>query len=590
MKQINGIFLLIVGLSISAFSAPFPVKDNMIWIFFGNSIVNQQKHTSYFESYYHLRYPAMRFHFRAMGRGGDDITEAMGRYSCQVDAPNPDYVSTMFGMNDRLNKSTRDSSTYANNLGNLVSKIKTTGATPVLFTPNPIYRGGGGSYMKYYASVVNWMGQDNDYPYADIFNHLLPIWMQTRTTADSMVWQHGFRSGRLDEIHPGRSGHLAMAYGLLKAMDAPEEVSSASIDAYTGTLTASEYCSIKNIVANGSTVSFDRLDERLPMAFEDTARASLKYMPEILDSMNRYMLTVTGLPFGDYDIFVDGELSATVPSTELETGWNMTHMRKGPIHDQLIEVLRLIRYKEGLDESGSSLGPPFVGNEAVRQASKNGCGSSFQQLLDAVTALDIPIRNAAQPIERHFMIQLANSDPKFTSATSVTVPAGQPIGYRASVGGDTTGTTISITKIPNWLIPVSNDSIFGVAPAQPGTDTAIFTLSGNSSDVIVVVFTIEPGTNVEQKSPGHMSSLSIRQPSINAKGNVSFSVAAGTAGAFSIAIYDMSGREIWQRSERSVGNGIKKFVWKTDSQSNGIYFVAMKMNGNTVTKRFVVLR
>ena len=61
----------------------------------------------------------------------------------------------------------------------------------------------------------------------------------------------------------------------------------------------------------------------------------------ILDELSRYDLQVTGLPAGQYEVTIDGELAAKVGADALALGINLSNA-PGPITTQGREVLGLI--------------------------------------------------------------------------------------------------------------------------------------------------------------------------------------------------------------------------------------------------------
>jgi hypothetical protein len=115
-----------------------------------------------------------------------------------------------------------------------------------------------------------------------------------------------------------------MAYAILKGLHAPAEVSSATIDAAAVKSVASEGCAISNVTGGAEKLEFDRLDEHLP--FNQCLFFALRFrfipMP---DEMNRYMLTVTKLKPGKYDLTVDGRGVGTYSADDLSRGVNLAH-------------------------------------------------------------------------------------------------------------------------------------------------------------------------------------------------------------------------------------------------------------------------
>ena len=78
-----------------------------------------------------------------------------------------------------------------------------------------------------------------------------------------------------DGIHLSELGQLAMAYGILKGLGAPAEVSAAGVDAAAGTLLNAERCTVTDIRQIDGGLEFTRLDHGLP--FNNGLFYSLNY-------------------------------------------------------------------------------------------------------------------------------------------------------------------------------------------------------------------------------------------------------------------------------------------------------------------------
>jgi hypothetical protein len=98
-------------------------------------------------------------------------------------------------------------------------------------------------------------------------------------------------------------------------------------------------------IANGA-ISFDRLDDALPMPIDERAEQALTVAP-ILDELDRYELQVTGLSSPSYSITIDGDKAVEVSPDELAKGCNLAN-RAGPITKQAREVLAAVFQKNNL--------------------------------------------------------------------------------------------------------------------------------------------------------------------------------------------------------------------------------------------------
>src|ERR1051325_7983606 len=103
--------------------------------------------------------------------------------------------------------------------------------------------------------------------------------------------------GAGDAVHPGPKGHTIMAWAVLKGLGATPLVSRADISATGNGSSKTENCRISTLHANDGRVSFERLDNALPMPIDKRATEALAIAP-ILDDLSRYELRVGGLPKG----------------------------------------------------------------------------------------------------------------------------------------------------------------------------------------------------------------------------------------------------------------------------------------------------
>ena len=157
-------------------------------------------------------------------------------------------------------------------------------------------------------------------------------------------------------------------------------------------------CQISNVVVGKSgELSFDRLDECLPMPIPDEARGALIVYPLIAE-LSQWILTVTGLKAGRYQVRLDDIVVATVTAEELAGGWNMGTLAQGAVAEQGRDILQWVAAKENLVSQ-------WRGQSAAQAKTP---GDSWRASLDhmnkQVLEADAKIREAAQPKNHHFAI------------------------------------------------------------------------------------------------------------------------------------------------------------------------------------------
>jgi hypothetical protein len=187
-----------------------------------------------------------------------------------------------------------------------------------------------------------------------------------------------------------------MAVALLKDLGADGFVSSVTLDA-SGKVTEAKGCAIEEMKAESGKLTFERLDESLPLPIPDEARPVLALYPAILELSN-YTLKVTGLE-GNYQLQVNGGTLATVTAKELAEGVNLTSYAKGPIAEQGKQILAAVNAKEGLVSQWRGQSKAATAADATAEAKEK-----LAALAKKVEEADGKIREAARPKKLRFTL------------------------------------------------------------------------------------------------------------------------------------------------------------------------------------------
>ena len=145
-----------------------------------------------------------------------------------------------------------------------------------------------------------------------------------------------------DRVHPALAGHMVMAEQLLKAWHARPIVSSVTIDAANGKVSAAEFAKVSNLKT--APLSWTETDEALPLPFaawlasdNDHTMALAIKSSDITDALNQQPLRVTGLAEGRYKLNIDGAAVGTWSEKELADGVNLAVLDT-PMARQAAEV------------------------------------------------------------------------------------------------------------------------------------------------------------------------------------------------------------------------------------------------------------
>ena len=350
-------------------AADFLIRDGDRVVFLGDSITEQRLYTTYIEAYALTRHPSWKLSFRNVGWGGDTawlrqrahpdekvlfaadetsqekmVENAVGRGLERDVLPlKPTLVTVKFGMNDHSYQPFREDiyRAYIRSQSQIAKVLGEKGARVAFLTPQPIEekradpdKDAKNESLRKFSDGLRDVAGRSGARFVDQFDPYMAILLRERGRNPM-----GFVGGG-DAVHPGPIGQTLMAWAVLKGLGASAAVSRAEINAEARKVTAVEGCHIENLENVGGGLSFDRLDDALPMPIDERAEAALK-LASVMEDLNRLELRVTGLSAGSYQVMIDGEPAGNVSAVELAKGWNFA-MAAGPIRKQAREVLQLV--------------------------------------------------------------------------------------------------------------------------------------------------------------------------------------------------------------------------------------------------------
>jgi lysophospholipase L1-like esterase len=355
--------------------ADFLIHDGDRVVFLGDSITEQRLYTTYIEAYALTRHPQWKLWFRNVGWGGDTswlrqrshpdeaklfaadesaqqkMVEDSVKHGLERDVLplKPTVVTIKFGMNDHSYQAFREDifEAYIRSQTELAEVLKANGARVAFLTPQPIedkrpdpdadIRN---QSLRKFSDGLKKVAEKEGAVFVDQFDPYMAMLLRERPHAPT----NSFVGGG-DAVHPGPIGHTVMAWAILKGLGAQPLVSSVEMDVTTQKV-KTEGCQANDVKINGSTVSFVRVDEALPMPVDEKATPALKLAP-ILEDLDGYTLQIKGLPSGNYQLSIDSEPIGKISSEQLAKGWNLA-TQAGPITKQAQHVLALVFQKNNL--------------------------------------------------------------------------------------------------------------------------------------------------------------------------------------------------------------------------------------------------
>lgn len=374
--------LLAVVSAVCAAEPVLTLKANDVWVMAGDSITAQRQHTNFIEAFCRTRYPGLNLQFRNSGIGGNTTGSILARFDYDVAAFKPTIVSIELGMNDV--GAGDDAAKYIKGMTQLLQRIRAINATPVFISSSPVNDGSLPGAWKSdrcrrldpYTVALRKLADAEQVVMVDQYHPLLTLWGENKKAATPINLTG-------DAVHPGMVGQYTMAATILGALKLDPEVSSATLKA-DGTVVAAKRCTLSDVKAADGKLSFTRLDECSPWPIDPKAGPAQQLLPALAD-LSRYLLTVTSLPAGKYQISLDGQPARTATEAELAQGVNLGGVPTGALAARATNIIRLIGGLQGGQ------------NNAWRAASKAKDAAKLADAQKAIDQTEAALREACKP-------------------------------------------------------------------------------------------------------------------------------------------------------------------------------------------------
>lgn len=398
-------FLLLVSTAFA--QGPYYLKEGDRVVFYGDSITDQRLYTTFVESYTVTRFPQMKVSFVHSGWGGDRVSGGGGgpidvRLKRDVYPYQPTVMTIMLGMNDGRYRAFDDGifQTFADGYKQIVSNVKAavpgiriTAIRPSPYddvTRAPLFPGGYNAVLVKYGDFISQLAKEQSLDVADL-NASVVAALEKAKSLDAQGAENLIK----DRVHPGAGGHLLMAAALLKAWRAPVLVSSVEFDAAAKKLVHAENARVSDV----DGLKWVQTDGALPMPLDmnDAAVRLALRSSDFVDTLDRQMLKVTGLPGGArYAVRIDGEEVGAFTREELAAGVNLATLPT-PMAKQALEVHALTLKHNNIH---------FARWRQVQVPLEKDALDKVRPAMGALDDLDQEIvgrqRAAAQPRARHF--------------------------------------------------------------------------------------------------------------------------------------------------------------------------------------------
>jgi lysophospholipase L1-like esterase len=309
--------------------ADYAIHDGDTVVFLGDSITAARTYGKYIEDFTLLRYPDRTVKFINAGKGGETAHGALARLDDAVFGRGATVLTVAYGINDigwGMKADAAHRQAYLDAIGQIVDRCREHHVRVLICSaaitaedPDRAER----SFLQAMCDEGLALARSKGAGTIDVQRTMRQV--QRRVLAANAGETDPKKQTRLhvdDGIHLNDLGQLAMAYAILKGLDAPSLVSSATVDAASSSVVASEGCKVADVTSKGDELSFTRTDRHLPLNLAPFWALQQRYIP-MGDELSRYMLTVKNLRDGRYDITAGGRALGTWSAADLARGVNL---------------------------------------------------------------------------------------------------------------------------------------------------------------------------------------------------------------------------------------------------------------------------
>lgn len=321
--------LFLWAVSPSAWAEDFALRDGDKLVFLGDSITAARGYSKLVEQYTLLRYPDRKVRFLNAGQGGDTAYGCLARLDRDVIDQGATVVTVAFGINDigwGTKADDEHRNRYLEGIRGIVERCQRRGIRVYVCSPAITAEApdtAEQAYLQRMADDGMALAKSLGASTIDLSRGMREI--QRRVLQSNAGEKDVAKHTRLhaaDGVHLNELGQLAMGFAMIRGLGGPKEVSLAHVDA-GGRLVRAEGCTITDLQANSTAVSFRRLDAGLPWTFGILGGLQYRWIP-LPETLNGYRLRVEGLAPGRYEVRVEGRAIGRYAAELLAKGENIS--------------------------------------------------------------------------------------------------------------------------------------------------------------------------------------------------------------------------------------------------------------------------
>ena len=414
----KAVVLLGAWLTTNLACADFALRDGDTVVFLGDSITAARGYTKIVEQYTLMRFPDRQVRFVNAGQGGDTALGSVARLERDVFSHGATVVTVAFGVNDigwGMKATPENKQRYLDGIRTIIEQCQAHKVRPIICSaaitaeaPEKAEVGFLQTMTDEGLALAKSLGAGT----IDLQRGMREVQRRiaTANASETDKAKHTVLHAA-DHVHLNDLGQLAMAYAMLKGLGAPADVSSATIDAGQGALVSGSGCAISDLKKRKDGIDFVRLDKGLPLNLGTFSSLEHRWVP-IPEGINRYLLAVTNLAAGDYEIRAENRLLGKLSADRLAHGINISSMTSdpwlpgGPWDAQSSVVKELVDARDKL-----WFGDVMRARYLTNQPGEEELRKQAKAIDDRLVSLQ---RTMAKPYAYHFEIRKAAvvTDPK----------------------------------------------------------------------------------------------------------------------------------------------------------------------------------
>ncbi len=316
----------------SLVAADFAIKDGDTVVFLGDSLTAARTYGKIIENYTLLRFPERKVKFFNAGFGGDTAAGGAKRLERDVFSLGATVVTVAFGTNDigwGVLADDAHKQQYLDGIRSIVTQCRSRGVRVFICSASIT----GADPTKSEDSFLQKMCDEGLQLAKELGGETIDVQRSMRDI-QKRVWAHNEKLPAdkqkdkvqmfvADGVHLNDLGQLTMGYAILKGLNAPPDVSSATLDAQTMKAEEALNCELSDFKRDRTKLEFSRLDRGLPFNYGLFYALNYIWVP-VPNELSRYQLTVRNLPAGKYRITADERGLGTFSAQSLAQGVNLT--------------------------------------------------------------------------------------------------------------------------------------------------------------------------------------------------------------------------------------------------------------------------